>query len=619
MNTLNCKRVEPVRILFLAICLIEMVQSAPKWAIKSLFNRDHESFESLHNQTFNPQSKLIPVRLLRLPSNSNNILKQLILLRPISSSALPSFYNRPVMAALKAPNVSMHQDPTMIKPHQSLPMDPKWWTRNSPATQFIDSWCSTALESVLRPLCRCGGHSHNRAILCNSTDQPKLLQRTLFSAAILLQNEATTQLDHLQLFNCSLSDPNALGWILPSSLTFRDIRFHKTRLRSISKDLKFLHSNPNRLQSLSLAHNEIPTFPFQSACARLLHLQRLVLRYNHLRSIPEHALQHCQSLTHLDLSFNRLSHIGAYAFSDAPRLRVLQMRANQLKVINNFAFASHDSTTGAATLAATRWMSKHWEQMAVKSALQNRPLPIPLSHYQSVFGSSWRNRSKSKADTGNVESEYIHLLDLSANQIRHIADGAFDQLRARVLDLSQNQLKHIEHKHFAAILDRMYELENESGLSRKLNTEIDQIVNQIQQNAFQQLMSPTDDSNDSIKQFKVKLQSMQMPPPFKSLSETIDDDSKLEHDDRSWIIERPDQSASDRQNSIVLVELNQSNEDHDDIEDDSIRRWNQPTYRQFRQGKQIETGPIGFDPSFESIAHLNVAGSQFFFRFSSCT
>jgi Leucine-rich repeat (LRR) protein len=579
---------------------VDLISSKNKLTIKPRLNPNNAMFHTNPNGEWtgnflnqaNPTFPLLKV--LRPPPS--NLLMHLLFSRPSAS------FVRPTIVAFSNATINNANKQQVTSSYQPLPQ-PSTLQRGW-SMPFKSVWCSSSLENTLRPLCRCAGQSHNRAIVCQSTNSPKLLQRTLLSAAILLQNEGTTQLDQLQLFNCSLLTAATLDLALPPTLSFRSIHFHKTQLRSISPHLQFLLHNTDRLRSLSFAHNELQTFPFRSACNRLPHLQRLVLRYNHVHSIPEHALQNCASLEYLDLSFNRLLHVGAYAFADASSLKVLKMRANQLKVVNNFAFASADRTSTSPYLSALL-VSKHLEQLTVKSVLQNRPIPMTLANRTKV---PWLTGQPSHFIS---EKQQMHLLDLSANQIQHIADGAFDLLRTKILDLSENHLKRLEQKHFAVILEQMHEMEEENGFSRKLNVEIQQIVNQIQLNALQQLaigqtelLSESGTLNGTQTRLKTKLRPLMLPQEFKSLSENA---SRFESEfdrnikrlqngatvSQSWIKPTDGAHTVDSDNSVVF------------FDDEEL---NDPDWNQFRDGRQIEPKRVDFEELPDSIAHLNVAG-----------
>ncbi|XP_022244491.1 leucine-rich repeat-containing G-protein coupled receptor 5-like [Limulus polyphemus] len=71
----------------------------------------------------------------------------------------------------------------------------------------------------------------------------------------------------------------------------------------------------------------------------LYKLEQLILYYNAIRIIPDHAFGLHTKLKEINLSFNMIHYVGSFAFENLLALRVLNLRYNKLFVLNNYAFA----------------------------------------------------------------------------------------------------------------------------------------------------------------------------------------------------------------------------------------------------------------------------------------
>lgn len=101
-----------------------------------------------------------------------------------------------------------------------------------------------------------------------------------------------------------------------------------------------LHQNslPQNLQTLSVSHNILQSFPADSVSS-LRHLQWLYLRGNDIRSIPEHGFPNKMWIEKADLAENYLKTLPKFPFNNSIYVRDLNLAFNDIKSLTADSFS----------------------------------------------------------------------------------------------------------------------------------------------------------------------------------------------------------------------------------------------------------------------------------------
>lgn len=99
-------------------------------------------------------------------------------------------------------------------------------------------------------------------------------------------------------------------------------------------------SIPGYTSRLDLSHNIIHTLPASWASETLHRLTTLILNWNFIYQIQDHAFAHTPQLLHLDLSTNKLAVLNSNMFAGLTQLRELLLFDNHISQIAKDAFQS---------------------------------------------------------------------------------------------------------------------------------------------------------------------------------------------------------------------------------------------------------------------------------------
>lgn len=108
--------------------------------------------------------------------------------------------------------------------------------------------------------------------------------------------------------------------------------------------LSKIHKNslPQNLQTLSVSHNFLQSFPLDSISS-LPHLQWLYLRGNDIKSIPEHVFANKMWIEKADLAENYLRTLPKFPFNNSVYIRDLNLAFNDLKTLTSDCFSGLQS------------------------------------------------------------------------------------------------------------------------------------------------------------------------------------------------------------------------------------------------------------------------------------
>ncbi|CAH1180879.1 unnamed protein product [Phyllotreta striolata] len=98
------------------------------------------------------------------------------------------------------------------------------------------------------------------------------------------------------------------------------------------------HSLPPTLQTASLSHNLIETFPAELVAA-LPRLQWLYLRGNHIKNLPEYTFPRRQWMEKIDLGENVLKSLPKMPFNNSISIRDINLASNDFRTINADSFS----------------------------------------------------------------------------------------------------------------------------------------------------------------------------------------------------------------------------------------------------------------------------------------
>lgn len=97
-------------------------------------------------------------------------------------------------------------------------------------------------------------------------------------------------------------------------------------------------SLPQKLQTLSVSHNILQSFPSDSISS-LQYLQWLYLRDNEIRSIPEQAFPNKMWIEKADLAENYLKTLPKFPFNNSVYVRDLNLAFNDIKILTAYSFS----------------------------------------------------------------------------------------------------------------------------------------------------------------------------------------------------------------------------------------------------------------------------------------
>lgn len=191
-----------------------------------------------------------------------------------------------------------------------------------------------------------------------------------------------------------------------------------------------IHKNslPQNLQTLSVSHNFLQSFPAESISS-LKHLQWLYLRDNDIRAIPDFAFPNRMWIEKADLAENYLTQLPKYPFNSSVYIRDLNLAFNDLKTLTADCFSG---------LQSGRIILSYNQLEAVESkafgGLQDSLEYLDFDHNNFLY----------------VPEALAHLrslkyLYLSSNSLGEIAEETFSGLcpNLKALSLSGNRLSRV--------------------------------------------------------------------------------------------------------------------------------------------------------------------------------
>ncbi|CAD6199148.1 unnamed protein product [Caenorhabditis auriculariae] len=223
-----------------------------------------------------------------------------------------------------------------------------------------------------------------------------------------------------------------------------------------------------QLESLDLSRNSFTEVP--AAVGRLAKVKRVDLSRNKISKLYQFVLNKLNNLHSIDLSHNELQSIGPFVFSDSAELTSLDLANNHISLLFKDAFAKcpklrklslkynrlKSLDDGLAQAAGVKRLDLSNNELSV---LQWSTLPPNVEHLIAdenniaLLGAVSGSKLKTVSLVGNVIAQLsadqlpnsIESLDLTANQIRHIAKGTFAAKSSlRRVALESNKLTAIE-------------------------------------------------------------------------------------------------------------------------------------------------------------------------------
>lgn len=174
-----------------------------------------------------------------------------------------------------------------------------------------------------------------------------------------------------------------------------------------------IHKNslPQNLQTLSVSHNFLQSFPIESISS-LQHLQWLYLRGNDIKSIPEHVFPHKMWIEKADLAENYLKAFPKFPFNNSIYIRDLNLAFNDLKILTSDSF----------------------------SGLQSGRIILSYNQLESI---------EAKAFSGVEET--LEYLDFDHNNFLYVPHALIDLKSLKYLYLSSNLINEIPEQTFSSL------------------------------------------------------------------------------------------------------------------------------------------------------------------------
>lgn len=219
--------------------------------------------------------------------------------------------------------------------------------------------------------------------------------------------------------------------------------------------LSKIHKNslPQNLQTLSVSHNFLQSFPLDSI-ATLPHLQWLYLRGNDIKSIPEHVFANRMWIEKADLAENYLRTLPKFPFNNSVYIRDLNLAFNDLKTLTS------DCLSG---LQSGRVILSYNQLEAVESnafrGVEETLEYLDFDHNNFLY-----------TPHALVHLKTLKYLYLSSNSLNEIPEETFSALcpNLKALSLSGNRLSRIPSvplqncsklSHFNIQFNEIYDIE----------------------------------------------------------------------------------------------------------------------------------------------------------------
>lgn len=213
------------------------------------------------------------------------------------------------------------------------------------------------------------------------------------------------------------------------------------------------NSLPQNLQTLSVSHNFLQSFPLDSISS-LPHLQWLYLRGNDIKSIPEHVFTNKMWIEKADLAENYLRTLPKFPFNNSVYIRDLNLAFNDLKTLTSDCFSGLKS--GRVILSYNQLEAM--ESNAFRGVEETLEY-LDFDHNNFLY-----------APHALVHLKSLKYLYLSSNFLNEISEQTFSSLcpNLKALSLSGNRLSRIPSiplqncsklSHFNVEFNEIYDIE----------------------------------------------------------------------------------------------------------------------------------------------------------------